>query len=320
MRKRILGNGLEVSAVGLGCMGLSHANGAPTEKNVAVKLLRDSVTMGYTYFDTAETYGFAEDPHHNEKLLGEAFAEIRNNLVISTKFGVSFDFSKDPNHPSLTLDSSPETIRKSVEGSLKRLHTDHIDLYFQHRIDPKVEPETVAEVMKDLIKEGKILHWGISMTDEHYLRRAHAVCPVTAVQNMYQLLNADETLFPVLEELGVGFVSCCPMAKGLLSGKYHKGETFEMGDYRGHTRWFSDETFDQTQALFETLSEIAQEKKATIAQISLAWMINKKDWMVPIPGSRKPERLLENAGAGDIILSDEQMKKIDRLTQALEKI
>ena len=166
MRTRELGRGLIVSAVGLGCMGLSHANGAPTEFNTAVKLLRDAYAAGYTYFDTAETYGFAEDPHHNEKILGEAFRDMRDKVVISTKFGVSFDYSKDPDHPSLILDSKPETIRKAVEGSLERLQTDYIDLYFQHRIDPEVEPEVVAGVMKELMAEGKIRHWGISMTDE----------------------------------------------------------------------------------------------------------------------------------------------------------
>lgn len=318
MRKRTLGKDLEVSAVGLGCMGLSHANGAPVEESEAIHLLRESVKMGYSFFDTAETYGFDGDPHHNEKLLGMAFHDIREQLVLSTKFGVAFDYSKDPNHPGLILDSTPDTIRKSVEGSLERLQTGYIDLYYQHRIDPGVEPEVVAGEMKKLIAEKKIRHWGISMVDEAYLRRAHAVCPVTAVENMYQLLNADESLFPVLEELNIGFVSACPMAKGLLSGQYRKGDTFEKGDYRNYTVWFQDETFDSNRHLFEELSKIAEEKHATAAQVSLAWMINKKEWIVPIPGTRKLSRLKENVGAGDLILSPEEMERIDRLAKVIE--
>ena len=319
MRTRIIGNNLEVSAVGLGCMGLSHANGAPVPEIEAIHLLQESVNMGYTFFDTAETYGFEADPHHNEKLLGKAFHDMREKLVISTKFGVSFDYTKDSDHPALKLDSTPETIRKSVEGSLQRLQTDYIDLYYQHRIDPNIEPEVVAGVMKELIAEGKIRHWGISMVDEGYLRRAHAVCPVTAVENMYQLLSADESLFPVLEELNIGFVSCCPMAKGLLSGKYKKGDTFEKGDYRNYTIWFKDETFDSNQYVLEELSRIAEEKNATVAQISLAWMINKKDWIIPIPGTRKLSRLKENAEAGDIILSEEEIERIDSLAKIIDK-
>lgn len=318
MKKQVLSRGLVVSAVGLGCMGMSHANGAPMDENEAVELLRQAAGMGYTYFDTAETYGFKEDPHHNEKLLGRAFRGMRDTVIISTKFGVAFDYAADPNRPTLKLDSDPATIRRSAEGSLERLGTDYIDLYFQHRIDPSVEPEVVAGVMKDLMAEGKIRHWGISMVGEDYLRRAHAVCPVTAVQNMYQLLNADESLFPVLEELGIGFVSACPMAKGLFSGRYKKGDTFEQGDFRNHVRWFAAETFDENQALFDMLAEIAEEKQATPAQISLAWMINKKPWMVPIPGTRKLSRLKENAGAGDIVLTAEELARIDRYTKVME--
>lgn len=319
MRKRWIGNGLEVSAVGLGCMGLSHASGQPVEEKEALHLLRESLKMGYTLFDTAETYGFREDLHHNEKLLGKAFHECREDVVISTKFGVSFDYSMNPDAPTLILDSSPETIRKSVDGSLKRLQSDYIDLYYQHRIDPNVEPEVVATVMKELIEEGKIKHWGISMADEEYLRRAHAICPITAVENMYHLLSADESLFPVLEELNVGFVSCCPMAKGLLSGTYKKSDTFERGDYRNHVIWFKDETFDDNQYVFDELSMIAKEKKVTVAQISLAWMINKKDWIVPIPGTRKLSRLKENAIASDIILSNEEMDRINSLMKIIDK-
>ena len=212
MSKQMLGQGLEVSAVGLGCMGMSHGNGAPMDERDAVNLLREAVEVGYTYFDTAETYGFAEDPHHNEKLLGEAFEGMRDKVVISSKFGVAFDYSQNVERPPLLLDSRPETIRASIEGTLARLRTDYLDLYFQHRVDPKVPVEEVAGVMSELMAEGKILHWGISMVDEPTLRAAHAVCPVTAVQNLYNLLNADESLFATLDELGIGFVSACPLA------------------------------------------------------------------------------------------------------------
>lgn len=311
METRILGKDLKVSAIGLGCMGLSHANSAPTEENEAVRLLREAVEDGYTFFDTAETYGYKEDPHHNEKLLGKAFHGMRDELVIATKFGVWFDYSENEYHPKLNADSRPETIRKSVEESLKRLNTDYIDLYYQHRVDPNVEPETVAEVMAELIKEGKIRHWGVSMASEDYIRRAHAVCPLTASQNVYSLIAPDESLFSTFEELNIGLVSCCPIAKGLLTGAYTKGQEFEQGDYRRGSGWFSDETMDKTQPLLDYLTRLGKEKNATLGQLSLAWMINKKPWIVPIPGTRKSSRLKENAGAGDIRLTAEEVAGID---------
>lgn len=311
METRILGKDLKVSAIGLGCMGLSHANGAPTEENEAVRLLREAVEDGYTFFDTAETYGYKEDPHHNEKLLGKAFSGMRGKLVVATKFGVWFDYSENEYHPKLNADSRPETIRKSVEESLKRLNTDYIDLYYQHRVDPNAEPETVAEVMAELIKEGKIRHWGVSMADEDYIRRAHAVCPLTASQNVYSLIAPDESLFKTFEELNIGLVSCCPIAKGLLTGAYTKGQEFEQGDYRRGSGWFSDETMDKTQPLLDYLTRLGKEKNATLGQLSLAWMINKKPWIVPIPGTRKSSRLKENAGAGDIRLTAEEVAGID---------
>lgn len=219
MKKRILGKGLEVSAVGLGCMGFSHAYGAPTEYQEAVQMIRRAYGMGYTFFDSAEVYGTQENPHDNEILVGEALGPYRNQVQIVSKFGIRFDMtSSEVNHP-LIPDSRPQVIRASVEGSLKRLGTDHIDLYFQHRIDPAVEPETVAEVMKDLVKEGKILHWGISEANEEYLRRAHRVCPVTAVENRYSMMARQyETLFPVMEELNIGFVAFSPLTN-LSSGQ-----------------------------------------------------------------------------------------------------
>ena len=234
MNTRILGTDLTVSAVGLGCMGFSHAYGAPTEKNEAIRSIRAAYDLGYTLFDTAETYGTAADPHENEKLVGEALKDVRNSVQIVTKFGIRFDETSTAVNKPLIPDSRPETIRASVEGSLRRLQTDHIDLYFQHRMDPGVEPEAVAQVMADLIREGKITHWGVSEANGDYLRRAHAVCPVTAVQNRYSMMARwHEALFPVLEELNVGFVAFSPMANGLLTGAYGEGSRFDARlDYR----------------------------------------------------------------------------------------
>lgn len=317
MKKRILGKDLEVSAVGFGCMGLSHANGAPTEEKEAIRLLKEAAEAGYTMFDTAETYGFKADPHHNEKLVGQAFQGMRDKVVIATKFGVTFDYEQGEDRMGLLLDSRPETIRKSIEGSLRRLGTDYIDLYYQHRTDPKVPAEEVAGVMSELIQEGKILHWGISMASEDYIRKAHAVCPVTAVQNVYSMLVPDAALFPVLEELNIGLVSCCPIAKGVLTGKYRKGQEFETGDYRRGSVWFSDETMDNMKPLMELLARLGEEKNATPGQLSLAWMLCKKPWIVPIPGTRKSERLAENAGAADVVLTEQEVRKIDDMLAAV---
>lgn len=317
MKKRILGKDLEVSAVGFGCMGLSHANGAPTEEKEAVRLLKEAAEAGYTMFDTAETYGFKADPHHNEKLVGQAFRGMRDKVVIATKFGVAFDYEQGEDRMGLLLDSRPETIRKSVEGSLQRLGTDYIDLYYQHRTDPKVPAEEVAGVMTELIQEGKILHWGISMASEDYIRKAHAVCPVTAVQNVYSMLVSDAALFPVLEELNIGLVSCCPIAKGVLTGKYRKGQEFETGDYRRGSAWFSDETMDNMKPLMELLARLGEEKNATPGQLSLAWMLCKKPWIVPIPGTRKSERLAENAGAAEVVLTEQEVREIDDMLSAV---
>lgn len=314
MENRILGSSLKVSAVGLGCMGFSHAYGAPTEHREAMQMIRNAYDLGYTFFDTAEVYGTQEDPHANERLVGEALSDIRNHVQIASKFGIRFDMeSTEVNHP-LIPDSRPEVIRSSVEGSLKRLQTDHIDLYFQHRIDPVVEPETVAEVMKELIREGKILHWGISETTEEYLRRAHRICPVAAVENRYSMMARQyETLFPTLEELGVGLVAFSPMANGFLTGKYGKGMQFDRKlDYRSNMPQFTDEAIEQNRELLALLDQMAKEKEATPAQISMAWMLCKKSWIVPIPGTRKAERMKENAGAAHVKLTEEEVKKLDR--------
>jgi len=319
MTDRILGRDLAVSPLGLGCMGFSHGYGAATDEQEAIRLIRQAYDMGYTFFDTAEVYGTPQDPHHNEKLVGKALADVRDKVVISTKFGLGFDLESDQVPYPLIPDARPETIRRSVEGSLQRLGTDHIDLYFQHRIDPAVEPEEVAGVMADLIKEGKITHWGISEANEEYLRRANSVCPVTAVQNRYSMMARQyESLFPVLEELGIGFVAFSPMANGFLTGKYGKGQHFDSAnDYRASMPQFTDEAVSQNQALLKLLQDLAEAKGAAPAQISLAWMLGKKPWIVPIPGSRKPERMQENFGAASISLTPEEIRSID---EALDKV
>lgn len=315
MEYRTLGSGaLRVSAVGLGCMGMSHGYGVPADKREMTCLLEEAVEIGYTFFDTAEIYGTTDDPHANEELLGKALESYRDRIVIATKFGLTFDAPEgDGPHPIIP-DSSPEAIRRSVEGSLRRLRTDHIDLYYQHRIDPAVEPETVAEVMGDLIKEGKILNWGISEANEDYLRRAHAVCRVAAVQNRYSMMARwHEDIFPTLEELGIGFVAFSPLANGLLTTNYDSTSKFDPHtDYRAAMPQFRKESFSRNQELLDYVMHLAGEHNATPSQISLAWMLCKKPWIVPIPGTRHTDRLRENAGAADIKLSREEVETIDR--------
>ena len=311
MEKRVLGN-LEVSAIGVGCMGMSHAAGTPMDMDEAASVLRAAVDMGYTFFDTAQNYGFKDDPNHNEKILGKAFQGIRDKVVIASKCGVDFDYAVDPDVPPLLYDSSRAGIRKSVEGSLKRLNTDYIDLYFQARIDPKVEPEEVAETMKELIQEGKILHWGISEIDEAYLKRANAVCHVTAVENNYNIINrTHEDLIPFLEAHHIGWVAHGPMFKGLLSGTFKKGVRFARDDWR--SRLVNDENLERYQSLLAYLSDLGKEKEATSGQIALAWVLQRKPYIVPIPGMRSTERLVENAKAAEIILTEDEMRNIDRL-------
>ena len=313
MQTRTLGTDLTVSAVGLGCMGFSHAYGAPTDEAEATRRIRRAYDLGYTFFDTAEVYGTAGDPHINESLVGKALADVKSHVVIATKFGLRFDRESGTVPLPLVPDSRPEAIRRSVEGSLRRLGVDHIDLYFQHRIDPCMEPEEVAGAMADLIREGKITHWGISEAKEDYLRRAHAICPVTAVQNRYSMMaRRYERLFPVLEELGVGLVAFSPMANGFLTGRYGKGERFDAAtDYRAAMPQFTDEAVDQNAALLQLLRDMAAEKHATPAQISLAWMLCKKPWIVPIPGTRKEERMAENAGAAGVALTPGEVRALD---------
>lgn len=312
MEHRMIGNSaLEVSAIGLGCMGITHASGTPMSIKDGAKVIEQAYDMGYTLFDTAECYtGINSDGFiaYNEEVVGQALRPIRNKIVLATKCGVQH--GKD----RLIVDSRPETIRKSVEGSLKRLQTDYIDLYYQHRIDPAVSPEEVAETMEKLIQEGKIRAWGISETNEEYLRRAHAVCPVAAIQNRYSMMARwHENLFPVVEELGVAYVAFSPMANGFLTGRYSKDSVFEQGtDYRSNMPQYTAEGFEKGQELLVLLNGLAEEKQATPAQISLAWMLCKKPFIIPIPGSRKPKRLKENLGAANVILTTEEIAAIDR--------
>lgn len=314
MRKRILGKDLEVSAVGLGCMGFSHAYGAPTGQKETVYAIEKAVDLGYTFFDTAEVYGTARDSHENEELVGTALQSCREKVAIATKFGIHFDMSSSDVNKPLVPDSRPEVIRESVEASLKRLRTDHIDLYYQHRPDPKVPIEEVAGVMSELIQEGKITHWGLSESDEETIRRAYKVCPLTAIQNRYSMMARwHENLFPVLEELGIGYVAFSPLANGLLSDCYDQKTQFDRNyDYRSVMPQFQADAMKKNQKLLNLIRKLAEENKATPAQISMAWMLCKKPYIVPIPGTRKIERMEENAKAADILLTKEQMDVLDQ--------
>ena len=320
MQTRTLGKDLTVSAIGLGCMGMSHAYGAPDDKKEMTELLARAVDMGYTFFDTAEVYGTPENPHDNEELVGAALKPYRDKIVLATKFGIHFDMSSPAVNKPLVPDSRPEVIRASVEASLKRLNTDHIDLYYQHRLDPKVPIEEVAGVMAGLIREGKITHWGLSEANAETIRRAHAVCPVTAIQNRYSMMARwYEEQFPMLEELHIGYVAFSPLANGFLSGRYDKNTRFEAGtDYRSVMPQFQPEGIDQNRALLDLLNKLAGEKNATPAQISLAWMLCKKPYIVPIPGTRKAARLQENAGAADVCLSAAEVQAIDTALGGME--
>lgn len=320
MDERILGKDLKVSSIGLGCMGMSHAYGAPADKKEMTELLAAAVDMGYTFFDTAEVYGTPERPHDNEELVGTALKPYRDKIVFATKFGIRFDYESPQVNKPLVPDSRPEVIRKSVEESLKRLQTDHIDLYYQHRVDPKIPIEEVAGVMSELKQEGKITHWGLSEADEDTIRRAHAVCPVTAIQNRYSMMARwYESLFPVLEELNIGYVAFSPLANGFLSAKYNKESKFENDtDYRSAMPQFREDAYEKNRKLLALLHETAEKKSATPAQISLAWMLCKKPYIVPIPGTRKPERLKENAGAADITLTAAEVEAIDSLLEQME--
>lgn len=301
-------------------MGMSHAYGASADKKEMTELLSQAVDIGYTFFDTAEVYGTPENPHDNEELIGKALKPYRNKVVLATKFGIHFDMTSSEVNKPLVPDSRPEVIRASVDASLRRLGTDYIDLYYQHRIDPNVPVEEVAGVMTDLIKQGKIRHWGLSEADEDTIRRAHAVCPVTAIQNHYSMMARwYEKLFPVLEELNIGYVAFSPLANGFLSARYGKDAQFDgTYDYRSMMPQFSSQGIDENQELLELLYKTAEEKNATPAQISLAWMLCKKSYIVPIPGTRKIKRLQENADASGISLTAGEIKALDDALDAMK--
>ena len=315
MNTRVLGQGLEVSAIGLGCMGMDHAYGAPADREEMIKLIRRAVELGCNFFDTAVVYGEA-----NEVLLGKAL-EIynREDVIIATKFGIYGQKMVD-GKPENLLNSKPDSVREQLEGSLERLGVDYIDLYYQHRVDPEVEPEVVAGVMKELLAEGKIKHWGLSNAPLDYLRRAHAVCPVTCIENQYSMVfrEPEDEIFKVCEELGIGFVAYSPLGNGFLSGKYDANTVYPEGDFRNKMGRFSPEVMQKNQVLLDLLKEIADSKNATSAQIVLAWELAQKPWIVPIPGTTKMHRLEENLGGVDIELSPEELKGINAALDALD--
>lgn len=311
MQKRKLGNSsFEVSALGLGCMGLSFGYGPATDKKDAINLIRAAYDKGVTFFDTAEAYG----PGDNEKLLGEALEPFRKNAVIATKFG--FREGKT----SLGTDSRPSTIRAVTEAALKRLRTDVIDLLYQHRVDPNVPIEEVAGTVKELVTEGKVKHFGLSEAGVQTIRKAHSVQPVTALQSEYSLWwrEPEAEILPVLEELGIGFVPFSPLGKGFLTGKIDETTTFDKTDFRNTVPRFSEENRKANGALVDLLQKMATEKKATSAQIALAWLLAQKPWIVPIPGTTKVHRLEENVGAADITLSAADLKDIETALSAID--
>jgi aryl-alcohol dehydrogenase-like predicted oxidoreductase len=312
MQKRKLGNSnLEVSALGLGCMGMSFSYGPPKEKPEMISLLRKSVELGITFFDTAEVYG----PFTNEELLGVALAPLRKQVVIATKFGfdISPDFDIRGTGRPAGLNSRPDHIKQSVEGSLKRLRTDVIDLYYQHRVDPNVPIEDVAGAVKDLIQQGKVKHFGLSEAGVQTIRRAHSVQPVTALQNEYSLWfrRPEQEVIPVLQELGIALIPYSPLGRGFLTGKMDQNTKFETGDFRSGLPRFSPEALKANQTLIELLSSIAARKTSTPAQIALAWLLAQKPWIVPIPGTTRLDRLEENIGSTSIQLTPADLDDID---------
>ena len=309
MKHRKLGNsGLEVSAIGLGCMGLSFGYGPATDKQDAIALIRHAYDQGVTFFDTAEVYG----PYTNEELVGEAIAPFRDDVVIATKFGIQIIDGKQ------FVCSDVKQIRTWLEGSLKRLKLDYIDLYYQHRVDPNIPIEEVAGVMGELIGEGKIKHWGLSEACVDTIKRAHATTPVTAIQSEYSMMwrSPEEELLPTLEELGIGFVPFSPLGKGFLTGRFDKTSTFGKDDFRSIVPRFNAENLDANQMLVDLVKNIAAEKKATPAQIALAWVLAQKPWISPIPGTTKIHRLEENLGAAQVRLTANDLTE---LTAALDK-
>lgn len=310
MKYRELGkSGLKVSAVGLGCMGMSHGYGPAADRTEMIALIRRAVEAGVTFFDTAEVYG----PFENEALVGEALAPFKGDVVIATKFGIRIDGTAQ------ILDSRPETIRRSVEGSLKRLKVEAIDLYYQHRVDPSVPVEDVAGTVAGLVREGKVKHWGMSEAGTASIRRAHAVLPLAAVESEYSMMwrEPEKELFPVLEELGIGFVPFSPLGKGFLSGRFDGTARFDKSDFRSIVPRFTPENLEANQILVNLVRETAAMKKVSPPQVALAWVLAQKPWIVPIPGTTKTGRMLENLAAADIVLSLQERKE---LNAALEEI
>ncbi|WP_027936891.1 aldo/keto reductase [Anaeroarcus burkinensis] len=308
MKTRKLGNqGLVVSEIGLGCMGMDHGYGLSVDRQAMTKLIQRAVELGCNLFDTAPIYGY-----ENEELLGEALKDYKDKVVLATKFGVT-GMETIGDQIVQSLDSSPESIRKQLDGSLKRLKVDCIDLYYQHRIDPKVETEVVAGVMKELISEGKIKYWGLSNAPIDYIRRAHAVCPITAIEDQYSMMwrKPEHGLFQVCDELEIGFVAYSPLGNGFLSGKYTKDTKYQDGDFRNMMGRFKPEVIDQNQALLDLIAQIAESKNATSAQIVLAWELAQKPYIVPIPGTTKLHRLEENFGVANIQLTAEELAGIN---------
>ena len=317
MQKRKLGKcGLEVSAIGLGCMGMTFAFPPFPEKKEMISLIRNAVERGVIFFDTAEVYG----PFTNEELVGEALKPLRDQVVIATKFGFKPASEKEANSRWTELDSRPEHIRKVVEGSLKRLKTDVIDLFYQHRVDPKVLIEDVAGTVKDLIKEGKVKHFGLSEAGVQTIRRAHSVQPVTALQSEYSLWwrKPEEEILPALEELGIGFVPFSPLGRGFLTGKINESTKFESTDFRSTLPRFTPEARKANQALVDLLERVAKQKNATPAQIALTWLLAQKPWIVPIPGTTKLHRLEENIGAPSIDLTKDDLHEIEEAASKIK--
>ena len=316
MHKRKLGKSdLEVSALGLGCMGLSFGYGPAVAREDGIALIRSAVAKGVTFFDTAEVYG----PFANEDLVGEALAPFRNQVVIATKFGFNID-PDGTQHKDPALNSRPERIKQAVDGSLRRLGTDRIDLLYQHRVDPDVPVEDVAGAVKDLIQAGKVMHFGLSEAGVENIRRAHAVQPVTALQSEYSLWwrEPEGEIFPVLEELGIGFVPFSPLGRGFLTGKIDDTTTFDASDFRNTSPRFSADARKANQALVDTVARFAEAKGATPAQIALAWVLAQRDWIVPIPGTTKLHRLAENIGAAAVHLTADDLNEIENLTSQIE--
>lgn len=318
MKTRLLGkNGLQVSAIGLGCMGFTQSYPPYPDKKEAIRTIREAVDFGVMFFDTAEVYSM----YRNEELVGEALEACRDSVVIATKFGYDLmNYKLDASNRPVSLSSRPETIRKAVEGSLQRLHTDRIDLYYQHRVDPDTPIEIVAETLAGLIKEGKVLHWGLSEASVETVRRAHAICPVTAVQSEYSMWyrQPEEKLLPTLKELGIGFVPFSPLGKAVLTGRFNRNTTFDSDDFRSTIPRFQPENLKQNIALVEYVKQLAQEKHATPSQIALGWLLAQGEWIVPIPGSKHIERIRENIGGTDITFSTEELASIREKLESIQ--